>query len=61
MKQNQKKEGIKAIGFLKANLLNSQRYRAQRDIISVLLEDDICYTLAEVDKKINQFMKGKVT
>lgn len=44
----------------KEQLLRSNRYANQRDLIGALLEDDKQYTLAEVDTAIDNFMKGKV-
>lgn len=44
----------------KEQLLRSPRYANRRDLLSVLLEDGRCYTIAEVDAAIEKFMKGKV-
>lgn len=46
--------------FTKNQLATSKRYASLRDLVSVLLEDGKQYTLAEVDKKIEEFKKGKV-
>lgn len=46
--------------YSREQLLTSDRYRNRRDLISAILEDGKSYTLAEVDKKIEEFMKGKV-
>lgn len=49
-----------ATTFTKDQLAASKRYAGLRDLVSVLLEDDKQYTLAEVDEKIETFKKGKV-
>lgn len=46
--------------FTKDQLATSKRYAGLRDLVHVLLEDGAQYTLAEVDKKIEAFKKGKV-
>lgn len=46
--------------FTKEQLAASTRYASMRDLVSVLLEDDKQYTLAEVDEKIEKFKKGTV-
>lgn len=46
--------------FTKEQILQSKKYEGNRDLISVLLVDSDFYSLEEVDKKLGQFMKGKV-
>ena len=46
--------------FTKDQLATSKRYAGRRDLVSVLLEDGKQYTLAEADKRIEQFKKDKV-
>lgn len=46
--------------FSKQQLVKSRRYAMHRDVISALLNDEERYTFAEVDKKINVFLKGEV-
>lgn len=46
--------------FTKEQLVASKRYATRRDLVSVLLEDGKQYTFDEVDKKIEDFKKGKV-
>jgi len=46
--------------FTRDQLAASKRYASLRDLVTVLLEDGKQYTLAEVDKKIEDFKKGKV-
>lgn len=54
------KEKIDTEKFKKGNLISSDRYADKRDIVSALLEADKEYTLSEVDKLVEIFMKGKV-
>lgn len=56
-KKDEKKEEAK---FTKEQLINSAKYKHRVDLINALLKDDATYTLSEVDKKINDFMKGAV-
>lgn len=44
----------------KQQVLASARYKDRRDLVSALLEDGRRYTVAEVDRMVDQFMKGKV-
>lgn len=46
--------------FTKASLVNSKRFRNERDIVSALLKDDVEYTISEVEGMITEYMKGKV-
>ena len=49
-----------APGYTKMQLAASKRYANRQDIISVLLEDGKTYTFDEVDKLMENYMKGKV-
>jgi len=46
--------------FTKEALVNSKRFRNERDIVSALLEDGAEYTVSEVEGMIMNYMKGKV-
>jgi hypothetical protein len=46
--------------FTKEALMNSRRFRNERDIVSALLKDDVEYSVPEVDAMIAEYMKGKV-
>ena len=46
--------------FTKVSLMNSKRFRNERDIVSALLKDGVEYTISEVDGMITEYMKGKV-
>ena len=45
--------------FSKRQLLNSKKYQHQTDLLNAILENDKSYSLSEVDKLINEFMKKK--
>ncbi len=46
--------------YTREQVMSSRRYAGRRDLVSVLLEDGKQYTLAEADKRIEQFKKDKV-
>lgn len=46
--------------FSKKDLLQSKKYRSMRDIINALLDNDKSYSIKEVDKIINNFLKKGV-
>ena len=56
IKENEKRGDT----FTKHQLLKSKKYANRTDLLSVLLQQDKRYTLKEVDKVVNDFMKGKV-
>lgn len=50
----------KELLFTKEQIVTAKKYTHNIDLVSVLLLDSNFYTLEEVDRKIEQFMKGKV-
>lgn len=46
--------------YSKEQLLRSNKYKNRQDLLSVLLENGKYYSIAAVDKLIENFMKGKV-
>lgn len=46
--------------FIKESLVNSKRFRNERDLLSALLKDGVEYTVPEVEDMIMNYMKGKV-
>jgi hypothetical protein len=54
------KKEVKENKFSKEQLLESQKYKDERDLINALLKEDKKYSLSDVDKIIDDFMKGKV-
>lgn len=46
--------------FSKIQILESKKYFKRKDIINVILENDREYTLEEVDKLIENFMRKVV-
>lgn len=55
-----KTEGPVNARYRKKQLIRSDRYREQRDLLWALLDDEKVYSITETDEIINQFMKGKV-
>lgn len=47
--------------FTKAQLRASVAFRHDRDLLDAVLTDDGSYTVAEVRKRMEDFLKGKVT
>lgn len=54
------KEKIVKPTFSKESLLKSERYKNHRDVLNALLKDGAVYTLEDVDKLINLFLKKEV-
>lgn len=50
----------KAVSYTKKQILSAEKYRNRRDLVDALLVEGESYTMAAVDKKITDFMKGKV-
>lgn len=46
--------------FSKSQILRSKTYRNYIDLLGATLEEDKKYTKGDVDKIVNQYMKGKV-
>lgn len=57
-KENEtKKEDVK---FTKEQILKSKKFKNRVDLIRVILQDNKSYTLEEVQKEIDKFMKRRV-
>lgn len=46
--------------FSKEAIVNSKTFRTSKDALNVLLEDEKKYSIDEVQKILDDFMKGKV-
>ncbi len=46
--------------FTKKQILASDQYRVQQDLVEALLKDNQTYTLKQVETEIKGFLKGKV-
>ncbi len=46
--------------FSKEQIVASEKYRSQRDLVDALLEKDKKYTIATVDNLIEKYRKGQV-
>lgn len=44
--------------YTKAQIYKAKRYMNQKDIVTVMLKEDERYTFDQVDKLIEQFLKG---
>lgn len=55
-----KKKTVKEDKYPKVQLVNSDKFKHNRDLVSVLLKDGKEYSIDEVDKLIEKYMKGSV-
>ena len=46
--------------FSKKQFIESEKFRQNCDIISVILDDNKFYTIGEVEKKLSEFLKVEV-
>lgn len=60
MKKKPAASAAKEPKFTKESLVNSKRFRDERDLVSALLKDDVEYTIQEVETMIMEYKKGKV-
>lgn len=49
-----------AARFTKKQLLSAARFQSRRDALGAVLSDDKEYTIAEAEKILKDFMKGRV-
>ncbi|WP_349944395.1 hypothetical protein ABFV83_12945 [Lacrimispora sp. BS-2] len=52
--------GTSVVRYTKDQLILSERYCNQRDLLSALLDDEKVYSVTEAEEIMNQFMKGRV-
>ncbi len=50
----------KKVKFNKSAVVNSDKYGEYRDLLNVILKDEVVYTFEEVDKLINEFLTREV-
>lgn len=53
-------EKSEAVRYTKKQLICSEKYCSQSDLLCALLENEKTYSLAETDEIMNRFKKGKV-
>ena len=61
MAEEKKTEKVTGTTYTKDQILLSDKYAKRRDLVNALLEDGREYTIAEVDARMESFLKGKVT
>ena len=61
MAEEKKTEKETGNTYTKDQILLSDKYAKRRDLVNALLEDGREYTIAEVDARMESFLKGKVT
>lgn len=57
---NKEKKETSVSKFSKEQIIQSKKFRNRVDILNVILDNNKTYSLEEVEKEINKFMKGKV-
>lgn len=65
MAGTKKREEGAAVGkteqmFCKEQIAESAKYKNRKDLVNALLDGNKKYTMEQVDKLIEEFMKGKV-
>lgn len=58
MVENKKTDEIKK--YTKVSILISKKYSKYKDLLKVLLKDNVKYTFEEVDTMLDKYLKGKV-
>ena len=53
------KKDVKAT-FSKEQLINSVKYADRKDLLCVVLKDDVMYSFDDVEKEITNFLERKV-
>jgi len=56
----EKKKKVEKPAFTKEQWLDSRTFSHRKDILNALLKDEQTYTKEQVEKAINDYMKGKV-
>ena len=51
---------LNELKFTKSQIVNSKKYSIRRDLINAVLDENILYSLDEVDNLINKFLKKEV-
>lgn len=54
------KTAVKEPSFTKGQLITSEKYKPDRDALSVILDDNKDYTFTEVDKALSDFYNAPV-
>lgn len=55
-----KEKAVQETKYSKSALTLSKRFSDNRDLLNALLVDDTEYTIAEVEEKIKNYLKGEV-
>lgn len=60
--QSNTAENQKAVpaSFTKEQILSSEQYKSRRDLLSAVLEEGKEYSMEDINKAIEKFMKGRV-
>lgn len=58
--ENKEVAEVEEVKFPKSAILKSKRFLLERDVLTAILEEDKEYTIPEVEKLLDTWMKGKV-
>lgn len=53
-------EAVVEAEFSRQQLVASEKYSKRRDLVEALLDEGKKYTITEVDRRVDKFMKGQV-
>ncbi len=59
-KLTKSKEPANEASFTKSQIIKSKKYVHQTDLLNVILEDGKKYTIKQVEKLVDEFMKKEV-
>ncbi len=46
--------------YFKKEILKSEKYKRRKDLVEAILEDDLAYTLKEVDIILDRYLGGRI-
>ncbi|WP_270942512.1 hypothetical protein [Romboutsia lituseburensis] len=58
--KDKKIKDINLSTFTKSQIINSEKYRNRRDLLTAILEEDKNYSVEHVNTLIDKFMKSEV-
>lgn len=59
-KNNKTKEKVDEYKFTKKQLISSEQFKNNKDVLSVVINDNEELSIKEAQERIEKFMKGKV-
>lgn len=59
-KENKENKETAVSKYSKEQIIQSKKFKSRVDVLSVILDENKTYTIADVESELNKFMKGKV-